>query len=75
MNRLEQQDVNDLYKLIAVLILLIIVAFIVGYFRGKEDIKAEIEYRAMKIQTEKEYNKKAYTNKDIDIIVFGESQE
>ena len=48
---------------------LLCVGFFVGYKNGEREKQQEIENRA------KQINKECYTNQDIEIIVFGETQE
>lgn len=49
--------------------IIVFIIMIICYQGGRKDERDEIKKRALKIE------KECYTNRDIEIIVFGETQE
>ena len=49
--------------------------FFSGYKNGERNKQQEIENRTDKVLKSKQINKECYNNQDIEIIVFGETQE
>ena len=54
---------------------LLFVGFFSGYKNGERNKQQEIENRTDKVLKSKQINKECYNNQDIEIIVFGETQE
>ena len=66
---LAERRINVLGIIIAVLLFICFLSFLGGIIIGQKAKQQEIENRA------KQINKECYTNQDIEIIVFGETQE
>ena len=60
----------------AFIIFVVTLAFyILGFYAGERNKQREIENRTDKVLKSKQINKECYNNQDIEIIVFGETQE
>ena len=60
----------------AFIIFVVTLAFyILGFYAGERNKQQEIENRTDKVLKSKQINKECYNNQDIEIIVFGETQE
>ena len=60
----------------AFIIFVVTLAFyLLGFYAGERNKQREIENRTDKVLKSKQINKECYTNQDIEIIVFGETQE
>ena len=66
---LAERRINVLGIIIAVLLFVCFLSFLGGIIIGQKAKQQEIENRA------KQINKECYTNQDIEIIVFGNTQE
>ena len=66
---LAERRINVLGIIIAVLLFICFLSFLGGIIIGQKAKQQEIENRA------KQINKECYTNQDVEIIVFGETQE
>ena len=66
---LAERKINVLGIIIAVLLFVCFLSFLGGIIIGQKAKQQEIENRA------KQINKECYNNQDIEIIVFGETQE
>ena len=66
---LAERKINVLGIIIAVLLFVCFLSFLGGIINGQKAKQQETENRA------KQINKECYTNQDIEIIVFGETQE
>ena len=66
---LAERRINVLGTIIAVLLFICFLSFLGGIIIGQKAKQQEIENRA------KQINKECYNNQDIEIIVFGETQE
>ena len=66
---LAERRINVLGIIIAVLLFICFLSFLGGIIIGQKAKQQEIENRA------KQINKECYNNQDIEIIVFGETQE
>ena len=66
---LAERRINVLGTIIAVLVFVCFLSSLGGFFVGQKAKQQEIENRA------KQINKECYNNQDIEIIVFGETQE
>ena len=66
---LVERRINVLGIIIAVLLFVCFLSFLGGIIIGQKAKQQEIENRA------KQINKECYTNQDIEIIVFGNTQE
>ena len=66
---LAERRINVLGIIIAVLLFICFLSFLGGIIIGQKAKQQEIENRA------KQINKECYTNQDIEIIVFGNTQE
>ena len=66
---LAERRINVLGIIIAVLLFICFLSFLGGIIIGQKAKQQEIENRV------KQINKECYTNQDIEIIVFGETQE
>ena len=59
---------KDLIKLFIIFVVTL-AFYLLGFYAGERNKQREIENR------EKQINKECYNNQDIEIIVFGETQE
>ena len=59
---------KDLIKLFIIFVVTL-AFYLLGFYAGERNKQREIENRA------KQINKECYDNQDIEIIVFGETQE
>ena len=66
---LAERRINVLGIIIAVLLFICFLSFLGGIIIGQKAKQQEIENRA------KQISKECYNNQDIEIIVFGETQE
>ena len=66
---LAERRINVLGIIIVVLLFICFLSFLGGIIIGQKAKQQEIENRA------KQINKECYNNQDIEIIVFGETQE
>ena len=66
---LAERRINVLGIIITVLLFICFLSFLGGIIIGQKAKQTEIENRA------KQINKECYTNQDVEIIVFGETQE
>ena len=64
----------DYFRLVILVILFGISTYLLGELNGKISHQNEIEKRAIKI-FEQNKNKLFFTKKEIEIIIFGETQE
>ena len=72
---LAERRINVLGIIIAVLLFVCFLSFLGGIIIGQKAKQQEIENRTDKVLKSKQINKECYTNQDIEIIVFGNTQE
>ena len=72
---LAERRINVLGIIIAVLLFVCFLSFLGGIIIGQKAKQQEIENRTDKVLKSKQINKECYNNQDIEIIVFGETQE